>query len=70
MNDNLKFWISAFLAALLYYFSFSFADTSNFYIFFMTLGTIALLATVYYLSKLKFMELLNFFRYLFNKGRR
>ena len=70
MNDNVKFWISALAAILMYYFSFSFADTSIFYIFFMSLGTFALLATVYYLSKQKLMGLLDFFRYLINKGRR
>ena len=70
MNDNLKFWVSTFTTALLYYFSFSFADTSIFYIFFMSLGTFALFATVYYLSKQKLMGLLNFVRYFINKGRR
>ncbi|STD27437.1 Uncharacterised protein [Enterococcus mundtii] len=68
MNDKLKFWLSALTTILLYYFSFSFDITSISYFFFMSAGTITLLASIYYFSKQKVKGVINFIRYLVHKG--
>lgn len=69
MNDNLKFWVSTLSTAILYYFAFSFATTGIIHVFFILSGSIALLATVYYLSKQKLRGLVTFIRCLIYKGR-
>lgn len=70
MNDNLKFWIATLSSVVLFSLGYSFATTTVFYMFFMSAGTVALLITVYFLSKQKLKGLLTFIRYLLYKGHR
>lgn len=70
MNDNFKFWIATIASVIFFSLAFSIAPTGLFHILFASLGTFALFAIVYYLGKQKLNGLINFIRYVIDKGRK